>query len=702
MAEPKPLSADELESIVGTAVDDAVDFIDSEIAPDRIKAQRYFDGKVDIGAEEGMSQVVATKVRDTVRAIKPSLMRVFLSTAKPVEFVPHGPEDVALAEQATEYAHWKFGELGGYRLINDAFHDALVKKAGVLKIYYEEYDEAEIHSYTDLDEQTYQFLVADPDVDVLEHTITREAELDAEGIEISPAVHDVKISRVRRDGDISIDSVPPEEFFIDRNARSLSDFYVCGHRTEMRVGDLVEMGFAFDDVADLGGLSDAGDTSEGEDSERRGYPINRDEDENAEDPSSRLVLITEAYMEVDSDGTGVPVLHRFLLGGPGYKMLEYEIVDELPFCVFEVDPEPHTFFGRSVADLIMEDQDAATAMLRGILDNVALTNTPRLGVVDNKVNLDDAMNNEIGAIVRMREPGAIQALSVPFSAGQTLPALQYLDNTVEQKTGVTKASMGLDPDALQSTTRAAVQATVQAAAGQVETIARNLAEGGMRDLFRKMLKLLVKHTPQERMMRLEGQFVPVDPRAWNATMDVSINVGLGTGREEEKQAALQQALSIQQQIYQGYGPQNGVVSLTNIRNTLADLLASSGIRNSNRYFQPINPQIEQQMLMQAQMQAEQQGQQSDPNQALLQAEAMKAQTKAQTDLAKLDLERQKFAAEEQRKRTELAMDDDRQRDEMIQDLAVQVAEVLGKYGTAIDVERIRQEQQANNAQGMMR
>jgi hypothetical protein len=291
------------------------------------------------------------------------------------------------------------------------------------------------------------------------------------------------------------------------------------------------------------------------------------------------------------------------------------------------------------------------------------------------------LNNEIGAIVRMRAPGSVQELSVPFTAGQTLGALTYLDGLVESKTGVSRASMGLDPDAMQSTTKAAVQATVQAAAGQVEVMVRNLADG-MRDLFGIMLRLMHKNVDEEQMMRMNGTFVPVDPRVWDSSgFDVSINVGLGTGREEEKAIALNQALQMQTMVYQNYGPMNGLVSLTNIRNTLADQLAVSGIRNADRYFAPITPEIEMQMLQMQQQAQAQQGQAADPNAAFLQAEQMKAQTKAQTDMAKLQLEMQKAAA-----------NDDLKRDQMAQDLLVDAAKIYGEYGTAVDVARVQAEQ----------
>jgi hypothetical protein len=309
-----------------------------------------------------------------------------------------------------------------------------------------------------------------------------------------------------------------------------------------------------------------------------------------------------------------------------------------------------------------------------------MTNNPRLAIVEGQVNIDDVMNNEIGAIVRMRQPGAVQDLTVPFVAGQTLGALQYLDSLVETKTGVTRASMGLDPDAMQSTTKAAVTATVQAAAGQVEVMVRNLADG-VKDLFGIMLRLYSKNVDEDQMMRLNGAFIPVDPRVWDASMDVSINVGLGTGREEEKAMGLNQALQMQTMVYQTYGPQNGLVSMTNIRNTLADLLAATGIRNADRYFAPITPEIEAQML-QAQQQAQaQQGPAADPNAAFLQAEQIKAQVKMQSDMAKLQLDAQKAAAE-----------DDLKRDQMAQDLLVNAAKIYGEYGTSVDVARVQAEQ----------
>ena len=681
--ELKPLDRDEIESIAQNAIEDCVDFVESEIAFDRLKSQRYYDGHVDIGQEEGRSSVVATKVRDAIRSIKPSLMRVFLQTDRAVEYVPRGPEDVKFAEQATKYINYKFNELNGYSVLYDAFHDALLKKNGIVKAYWDTSYDAETYTFDNLNDMEFTAIVNDEGVEVIEHTTKINIELDPSGLEVESPRHDLKIMRTKEMGDLKMESVPPEEFFVDSNARNLEDAYAVAHRTEVRVGELVEMGYDFDEVSELADSGTDSTISDMEDFERTGYLDQYNESE-SQDPSMRNVLITELYMKIDVDGTGIAQQYKLTMGGDNYKLLSYEEWGHMPFAVFEVDPEPHTFYGTSVADLIINDQDSATALLRGVLDNIALTNNPRTEIVDGMVNVDDLLNNEIGGIIRTKQAGAITAQTVPFVAGQTLSAIQYYDQEIENKVGISKASLGLNPEALQARTATAVNATMQGAAQQIEIMARNLGQGGMTQLFKLLLKLTVENCDEATMMRVSGgQYEPVDPRSWNRSMDVAVNVGLGTGQEDQKQAALQQALQIQMQVFQAYGPQNGIVGMTQIRNTLGDMLAMNGLSNTERYFLPMTIEQEQMILKQQQQQAAQQQQALTQPEAYVQAEQIKAQAKATSDMAKLQIDAQKAIAA-----------DDRDRDQMDQDLLVDAAEILGKYGTAVDTARIKAEQAA--------
>lgn len=681
--ELKPLENDEIQNIARTAVEDCVDFVESEIAFSRLKAQRYYDGNVDIGEEEGRSTVVSTKVRDVIRSIKPSLMRIFLQTDRAVEYIPSRPEDVKFAEQATKYVNAKFNELKGYGVLYDAIHDALLKKSGVVKAYWDVSEDMETYNFSDLNDMEFTAIVNDEGVEVLEHTTKISVELDQMGLEIEDPRHDLKIMRTQEMGRLKIESVPPEEFFVDSNARSLEDAYAVCHRSDVRVGDLVAMGYDFDEVAELGDASSSNTFSDMEDFERTGYMDDYNDNSDA-DPSMRLVMITELYMKMDCEGTGIPQLYKLTLGGDNYHLLEKELWGTIPFAVFEVDPEPHTFYGTSIADLIVNDQDSATALLRGVLDNIALTNNPRTEVIDGMVNIDDLLNNEIGGIIRTKQAGAITAQSVPFVAGQTLSAIQYYDQEIENKTGISKASLGLNPDALQARTATAINATMQGAAQQIEIMARNLAEGGMTQLFKLMLKLVVENCDEATMMRVSsGDYEPVDPRSWDKLMDVAVNVGLGTGQEDQKQAALQQTLQIQMQVFQTYGMGNGIVGMTQIRNTLADMLAMNGLANSDRYFLPMDIQQEQMLAQQKQQEEQAKQPQLTQPEAFVQAEQIKAQAKATSDMAKLQIDAQKAIA-----------NDDRERDQMDQDLLVDAATILGKYGTAVDTARIKAEQAA--------
>ncbi len=683
-----------VQGIIQKAVEDAVDFIEAEITEPRLKSQRYYDGEVDIGYEEGRSKVVATKCREVVKSLKPSIQRVFLSTENVVEFVPRMPEDVKVCEQMTKFANYKFMQNNGYRLLNDVFQDAMVKKTGIAKVMYEDVSKSEIHEAHNLTDDEFTFLTEPDNVTVLEHTKNTSGSIDEEGVEIETVMHDVKLSVEQTSGDITITSIPPEEFFVDRNARSIDDFFVIGHRSDMTIGDLLEMGFDHEEVHNLQGNMS---TFEAESEfERRNYAVDEDDDESA-DPTSKKVVVTEAYMKIDKEGTGKPSMYRFILGGSSYKVLSCELADEVPFAIFEVDPEPHAFFGSSLVDLVMDDQDAATSMLRGVLDNVALTNNPALEILDGQVSVDDLLNNEIGRIVRVKQSGAIREQVVPFTAGSTLPALQYFDTLVENKTGVSRASQGLNADVLQSASATAIAATMQGAAGQAEVVSRNLAEGGMKRLFKLIAHCIINNSDKEEIIRLNNEFVEVDPRSWNADADMIVNVGIGTGREAEKSAVLRETLQMQMSVWQQYGPQNGLVTMTNVRNTLADLLGSVGLKNTDRYYLPVTFEKEQELIAAKQEQAQQQAQmmqqgQPDPNQAFIQAEQMKAQTKAQVDMAKLQLDAQKAASDRDFKMHELAMKDDLQRDNMVQDLAVKVAEILGKYETAVDTTAIKAEQ----------
>ena len=678
---PTPMDEESIQGALRLAIEDAVDFLESEVSQDRIDAQRYFNGEVYLPTEEGRSKVVSTKVRDVIRMVKPVLMRTFLLDDKPVEFVPTGPEDIQAAEQATQYASWKFNNSNGYQILYSAFHDALLKKTGVVKTWWDEAEEQEVDDYSNLTREQVALITQQPDIEVLE-----EEQVPGP----TDMLFNLKVARNITRGQIKIKPVPPEDFFVDSAATSIEDAVISGDRCEMRIGDLVEMGYDFDEVFEHAGERGTEGMSDEEDYYRRGYSRDWDTD-GKNDPSMRRIMVTEAYMKMDIEGTGIPRFYQFICLGSHYHVLDYKLCDNNPYAVFEVDPEPHTFYGRSLADIVLHDQTAATSLLRALLDNVHLANNPRTVVNENIGNVEDAMNTEIGAIWRAKgnPRDAYHPFVTSSMVSEILPALDHYNEEIEGKTGVAKSSLGMDADALQSTTAAGVNAAVQAASAAVELMARNLAEGGMRQLFKLIMLLTRQHVPPGEMMRLNNQFVPVDPSSWNATMDLGVNVGLGNGKHDEKAQVLRELLQHQFMIYQAYGPTNGMVTLTGVRNTMADIAKLSGVMNADRYLTPMTPELEQQIVQRAQQMMQQQAQQGDPNQAYLQAEQMKAQARAQESQMKLQAQQQKDMATLQLKNWEARAKDDRERDKMEQEAILRAAELLGNYGIKVDDQRIR-------------
>lgn len=373
--------------------------------------------------------------------------------------------------------------------------------------------------------------------------------------------------------------------------------------------------------------------AEQEKSERRRY-ASQDEGASA-DPMSQRMLMTECYIRIDADGDGSAELRRIVCGGTSYKIISDEPVNYRPFAVASADLQPHVFFPICLAEDLMQDQLAQTALLRSIIDNAAFVNQPRTEVNENMVNINDVKNSGIGAIVRVKQIGQINELQTPFVAGQTLPVLQYLQDVSQSRSGVTKLSQGLDPDQLQSTTRVAAQAAVSAADARIEMMARNIGETGVASLFIVMLKAAIFNLEGEQSIKMPEGFQQVRPEWWHDQVGVKVNVGLGSGQIDEKKQLLGALLEKQMAIVAQYGPANPVCGWSNVQETLRTLMRLSGIRNTQDYF-PFVPPEAVQKLDQEQKAASQEAQKVQMQTMQAQMQLQKQQANAATDLAKAE------------------------------------------------------------------
>lgn len=679
IAATSPMDDAELQSIITQDLTDAVSYVDSDLSPTRAKGTEYYRGDLFGNEVEGNSKVVAMEVRDTVSAMLPSLMRVFFNSENVVEFTPRGPEDVQSAQQATDYANYIFqNDNPGFLTTYAIFKDALVRKCGIAKFWWEDEERVRIEEYTGLDEQTLQMLMQEPDAEVKivvsypdptvdEMQMTTVDPMTGQPVVMpAPMLHDVQIKRITKDGRIRIMAVPPEELLLDRRARSFDDATIIAHRQMATVADLIAMGYDQDEIEENLSTTDL----DSNDEYLARQPLSTTFGTNdAANPMMRRVLYVEAYSRVDYDGDGIAELRKVCCMGAGYKVVRNLPASYIPFADFPCDPEPHTspLEAMSIFDITRDLQEIKSEILRNTLDSLAQSIHPRTAVVEGQVNIDDVLNNETGAIIRMRAPGMVQPLTTPFVGQAAFPMMEYMDQIKEDRTGMSKAAMGLNADALQSSTKAAVNATISASQGRIELTARILAEG-MKKLFKGILFLVTTHQDKARMVRMRNEWVQIDPRAWDAGMDANINIALGNGDTNERLQALMMIMAKQEQILQQLGPQNPLVTPQQFSNTLRKIVELSGFKDASSYFQDIPADY---------VPPAPPAPKPTPEEILAQVQAESIKADIQKKAAELELQRQ-----------QMIMDDDLKRDQMAQDLYLKKYEIELKYNSQISTAEI--------------
>lgn len=663
-----PMDEEQFRYIVFQALEDSQTYIDSYLAPEREAAMSYYLAEPFGNEEEGRSQVIMTEVRDTVLAMLPSLLRIFTGGDKILEFVPKNAEDVEAAEQATDLINYVFmQENSGFRILHDSMKDALILKTGILTWYKLDDESVQYFSYSGLTAPEAALITDDKDVTVDEYF--EETDLVTGEQMIS-----LKIRKVTRTPRYIVECVPPEQFLIDNEAETIQDAIYVARRRLMTISDLVAMGYdrtIIEENAGTGGFEMNNEVIVRNPADQSFFGIT-----SATDETTDKVFYCESYIRVDKDGDGIAELHKVCTVGNGAYILHDEVVQSAPFSILEPDPTPHTIFGKSIADQTMDLQLIKSSIMRNTLDSLSQAIHPRTVVVEGQVNIDDVMNVETGAIIRARAPGMVQPLAEPFVGQQALGVMAYLDEVKTQRTGISRTSQGLDADVLQSTTRAAVQAQLSASQDRIEMIARLFADG-LKRCFQGMLQLIIQHQDKAKIIRLRNKFVPVDPRGWDASMDMVVNIALGRGSDEMRLMGLGSIMQLQQAAIEKYGPNNPLVDLAQFRNTLAQMTTLQGFQDASQFWKEINP-AEVQAFMQ-QMAAAQQ-QQPDPATMLAQVEAEKIKADIIINAAKQELERQKAAA-----------DADLQRDKLFVDAMLQATEIQAKYNTQVDMATIRAE-----------
>jgi len=635
-------SETELLAIVEREEKQALGYLYGELNDERAKALDYYDQEPFGDEVEGRSQIVTSDVQDTVEWILPSLIKIFTSSDKAVEFEPEMPADEAGAKQATQGVNYCFyRQNNGFLVLYSWFKDALLQKNGYCKVWWDDSKKVRKEKYYGLTDMQFMMLGQQPEVEILAHTP-------------NPDAHDVEIQITETTGRCRVEPVPPEEILVNREHRSvdLQDCRFVAHRCKKTASDLIEMGYDKKIIDKITSDDDQVENSPEWLARRRFDEEQQDDEDTNGDDATRTIWVTEAYILVDYDDDGIAERRKVIKAGK--TVLENEECDYIPIISMAPIIRPHRHIGKSVAELAMDIQLIKSTLWRQSLDNLYLTNAPRSAVLSSasgtaQANLDDLLTVRPGGVVREYVPNAVRPLVVPYVGQHSMQMIEYLDQQRMNRTGVNNLSSGLDADAINKTARGAVLAENQMMQ-KVELIARVFAETGVKALFKCMLYYLSKYSMKPMMFRLRDEFVEYDPRQWNHMMDMTVNVGLGTGNKDQQLLHLNTIMQIQEKMVM-MGGLNRTVTEKNVYQAAAKLVENAGFKSVEDFFtdpEKAPPQQPQPNPEEQKIQAEMQMKQQE-----LQMKQVDGQNNIQLEQARLELEREKMALEAEKARTDM-------------------------------------------------
>ena len=559
---------DDSYAVISSAIKDAIAYVEDELAPERVKATEMYHGKPLGNEVAGRSQARMTEVRDGILGAIPGVLRVIHGPEHTVEFVPKRGDAVPAAEQATDYARYVYEEDNKGLLVTlSVLKDGLLKKLGVATWGMDASDTVRTDRYTNLTQEDLFTLAAEDGAEIAV-------------MEAKDGVYVAEVTRRVPSGRIWVKPVPPDDFFWNREARSLEDAVLVGHRVRLTAQELMDMGVSEADIEEYGGATPQSTTEE--DARRQLVSTGFAEDAEMGDENRRLVYC-EVYFK-RKDG-----LRKICTLGDSYMVIKDVPVGSAPYAAWSPDPEPHAFLGGSYYDRLKDLEVINSALLRGFFDSLSVSLFPRPVYVDGQVSLADILNTGINTPIRARAPGMVSFDIIPFTGDKVLPALQMTREMVERRTGNKDGAMSMDMDALQSTDKGAVDAALLSAQAQPEMLARLFAEMFLKPLFKGILELATLPQSRARLIRLRGQYVEVNPVTWDRDMDVSVNVAIGSTNTDRKVAILKEVVADQTNVLTMLGQNNPVVDLPKLFNTKRQILRLMGIKDAENYFTPLPP-----------------------------------------------------------------------------------------------------------------
>ena len=528
------------------------------------------------------SDLVSTDVADTIEWALPSLMKVFTGSDEVITIAGVTEEDDTKAETMQELLVYQLQRQNKFfPILYNWIKDSLITGLGIIKCYWER-TEGYTTEQTKLNNEALQALIQ-----------TGVEVIDIQGPDIYGDFDVTYQSPYYVKNAPKIENILISEFIYSPDAKSLDEANFVAHKRTVTMSYLREReaqgvyaniddikvdkfkGASYDPIDEVVGDNYVDITQE-------------------EQKARQEVIIYECYTKIDINGDGILEDMIITICGDTIIRMEQNYMGRHPFFAISPTKDPHRIWvKRSYAELIGELQDLKVALTRQIMQNVALTNDPKMLLDETAINIDDFVQGR--KVVRMKAGHSLHEVAMPMPvtplSPQTFTFLEWVEGQKENRTGITRYNQGLDANSLNKTATG-ISAILGQSSQRLELVARMFAETGLYELFRFMVNLNQKFIDQATVIRLTNKEMRITPEDLDGSFDLIVNAGISIATKESTIMATQTLLTaIMQANAGGYM----ISTPENIYNLFKKWIESIGFKNYGDYI--TDPAITQQRMM---------------------------------------------------------------------------------------------------------
>lgn len=529
-----------------------------------------------------VSSLVSTDVTDTIEWALPSLIKVFTGGDEVVTVQGSSEEDDRNAEIMQQLLVYQLQRQNRFfPILYNWMKDALITGMGIIKCYWDR-------------KEDYQLLEQSMNMRAFQELTQQNVEIQSvEGPDMFGIVRVQYLSPYYVKNAPVIENILVSELLYSSDAKSLDEANFVAHKKKVTMSYLREreQQGIYANVDQITPKPKTGIMNDDQVEQVIGDNYQGTSQE-ADDARAEVTLY-ECYTKLDWNNDGVLEDMIITIVDDVILRVEPNYMGRHPFFAISPTKDPHRIWvKRSYAELIGELQDLKVALTRQIVQNIALTNDPKMILAEDAINIDDYVKGR--AVIRKKANHPMQDVAMSMPVNQLSPYtyqfLEYIESQKENRTGITRYNQGLDANTLNKTATGISQ-IMGASTQRLELIARMFAETGVYELFRFMIGLNQKFIDQNTVIRLTNKELAISPDDLQGNFDLIVNAGISIASKESTQLMLQSMLTALMQVRGAGIP---IVTPDNIYNLFKKWIEAAGFKNYADYI--TDPAVVQQRI----------------------------------------------------------------------------------------------------------